>query len=183
QLFLRAFARLAERRPEARAILIGDGPMSAEVADEIVRRGLGDTVNQMGAAPGSAWMEAFDLFALPSRYEGLPYVMIEALFKSLPIVTTDVGGAREVVVEGRNGFITPQEDEAAFAARLEELVDSASLRGSFAAASRELSREFELDRMVERVLDIYARVLAGEPPAAAPVRDGAGRPAEGVRAD
>lgn len=78
-----------------------------------------------------------DIFCLPSYREGMPRSLIEASAAGLPIVTTDVPGCREAVVDGVNGFLCPPRDASALAAKLERLILSADLRRAMGQASRE----------------------------------------------
>ena len=100
-------------------------------------------------------MAGFDLFALPSAYEGFPYVLLEALARGLPIVTTLVGGARAAVRDGRNGVIVPQGRIDALAAALARLSGDPALRQAMSAESRRISLDFTADRMLDRTLAVY----------------------------
>lgn len=90
-----------------------------------------------------------DIAALPSRHnEGLPFALIEACAASLPIVAFDIGGVREVVRDGFNGFLVPPGDTARFADRLERLSNDAWLRRSMGNAGRRLAESrFGLEAM------------------------------------
>ncbi len=160
QMFVRAFARAsAELNGVAPyALMVGDGSLRPDVEHEIAKAGLGDHVKLLGAAAGLRWMPAFDILAMSSRYEAMPYVYIEALFNSLPIITTDVGGAVEAVAPGVNGVITPTLDEEAFANALTSLIRDQQLRQSYAEASRERANDFHMDLMIDRNLAVYRDV-------------------------
>ena len=93
-------------------------------------------------------------FALPSRWEGLPGVLIEALFCGVPIVSTDCpGGSREILADGRYGRLVPVGDPNALA----EALDSA-LSGGIAPPPCESWRPFEMDSVIDR----YTEVLLGK---------------------
>jgi glycosyltransferase involved in cell wall biosynthesis len=92
-----------------------------------------------------------DLVALPSSWEGMPNVILEAMACGKPAVTTNVGGCAELVVEGETGFLVPPGDEAALAERLLRLLRDPALRRRLGAAARErVQREFSIAAMVER---------------------------------
>ena len=100
-----------------------------------------------------------DLFVLPSHREGFPARSMEAAAMTLPVVTTDVRGCRQVVAHGRTGFIVPVNDACALAQAISTLGDDPDLRRRMGAAARERAVvEFDERRVVERVLDTYAEV-------------------------
>jgi glycosyltransferase involved in cell wall biosynthesis len=150
---IRAFA--AMRSTDARLVIVGDGPLLPDVRRLAEAIGVAGRTVFTGAADGPRLMAGFDLFALPSAYEGFPYVLLEALARGLPIVTTLVGGARATVLDGRNGAIVPQGQIGAFAAALARLSGDANLRRAMSAESRRISLDFTADRMLERTLAVY----------------------------
>jgi glycosyltransferase involved in cell wall biosynthesis len=105
-------------------------------------------------------MSAFDTFAMPSAYEGMPYVLIEAAAAGLPIVASDVGGARAVISEDENGFIVRNWDSAQFCAQVSRIVRDADLRQKMSAASRLKAQALTIDTMIEQTLAVYDRCLA-----------------------
>ena len=155
---LEAFAVLLAKRNGVRLAIVGEGPEEAalkRLADEL---GISPRVSWLGAVDGIAALPLLDVFALPSRYEGFPYVLLEALARGLPIVTTDVGGAREVVEEGVNGFIVAREAPEALARALIRLLDDDALRRRMSVAASLRADRFTLDRMVEQTLRVYESV-------------------------
>jgi glycosyltransferase involved in cell wall biosynthesis len=113
-----------------------------------------------GQADGPVLMSAFDVFALPSRYEGFPYVLLEAAGRGLPIVTMAVGGAGIVVAEGWNGFIVPQgDDPAPLARKLGTLLSDATLRRVMGQRSVERAAGLTVEKMVERTVAVYREAL------------------------
>jgi glycosyltransferase involved in cell wall biosynthesis len=105
-------------------------------------------------------MPAFDVFCLPSRYEGLPYVLLEALAAGLPIVASRVGGVAACVEPGKNGFIVDSGEPELLAATLARLADDEGLCRRFSAESANIAARFSLNRMVDSTLAVYERVLA-----------------------
>jgi len=100
------------------------------------------------------------IVALPSYREGLPKALLEALAAGRPIVTTDVPGCREVVVDGENGLLVPPRDAPALAEALSRLILNAALRRRFGAAGRRLAeREFATELVEQATLELYADLL------------------------
>jgi colanic acid/amylovoran biosynthesis glycosyltransferase len=151
------------RLPEARLVIIGDGPLR----DALERRatGLGDRIRFLGALPPTevaAWMGRAWLLAAPSvtaadgDAEGLPTVIVEAAAASLPAVGTHHSGIPEAIVDGETGFVVPERDPDALAERIARLLGSAELRHRMGAAARALAeRKFDLRRQTALLEELY----------------------------
>ena len=103
---------------------------------------------------------AADVVALSSANEGTPVSLIEALAAGCAVVTTDVGGAADVLDGGRVGFLVPAGDTKAFADRLEDLARESGLRHEFGAAGREhVLTRYSVERLVRDVDRLYRGLL------------------------
>ncbi|MFJ5234921.1 glycosyltransferase [Kitasatospora sp. NPDC088391] len=158
---LAAFELLRAEHPTARLVVVGTGPLEAELK---ARAGQGVLfTGSRGDVP--ALLPGWDVFCLSSRQEGLPVALMEAMTTGLPSVVTRVGGMPEVLDDGVEGRLVPPGDPAALAAALGELAADPGLRERMGAAARERSGSFDVagaQRAIERV---YARVLATRTPA------------------
>ncbi len=97
-----------------------------------------------------------DIFVLPSYREGLPRTTLEAMSMGLPVVTTDVVGCRECVVDGQNGFLVPPRDATALANAIERLLLDKNLRQHMGDAGRKKAcKEFDIATIVEKHLEVY----------------------------
>lgn len=95
-----------------------------------------------------------DIALLPTRADFSPHAISEAMAMELPIVSTDVGAIREMVVEGKTGFLVPADDEEALVDRLSTLVNSGKLRNEFGKnARRETEAHFNLHKNVQQIVD------------------------------
>jgi glycosyltransferase involved in cell wall biosynthesis len=159
---LSAFAMGVADDPQTRLMIVGDGPDRAMLDSLADNLGLSSRIVFTGSADGAQLMSAFDIFALPSRYEALPYVLLEAAARGLPIVMTDTGGAGSVVREGVNGFIVPQQDAEALSARLLQLIRQDFQRERMGQRSLEVARSFTADQMVLDTLEVYSQCLPEE---------------------
>jgi glycosyltransferase involved in cell wall biosynthesis len=102
-----------------------------------------------------ALLAAADIFALPSHFEGLPMSIIEAMLTGLPVVSTDIKGAREQVVDGVTGLLVPPATVGKLAEALQQLVDDPGLRARMGAAGRARAvARFDESRVVARTLDL-----------------------------
>jgi len=151
-----AFAVAVGGCPRARLVLVGDGPDRSELEAQAHRLGVGSRVVFTGHGDGPSLMAAFDVFVLPSRYEGFPYALLEAAARGLPILSTQVGGASAVVRSGENGYVISQADAAGGLARhLAGLLADADARGRMSRRSLEMAGSLGVDQMVARTLELY----------------------------
>lgn len=138
---LHATRRLAKERPQARVVMVGDGPMQAELAAAMAAEP-GLPLQLAGAqAPTEVarWMVAADLVTLPSYSEGHPNVLVEALACGRPVVATPVGGIPEVV-DAASGLLVPARDADALA---EGLIAALSRSWDEAALAKRFSRDWQ----------------------------------------
>jgi len=147
----------------ARLVVIGDGPLRGAL--ERRAQGFGERVRFLGALPPgevAAWMKRAWLLAAPSvtagdgDAEGLPTVIVEASASGLPAVGTGHSGIPEAIVDGVSGFLVPERDPGALAARLQTLLGSAELRSRMGGAALALAQErFDLTRQIARLESLY----------------------------
>jgi glycosyltransferase involved in cell wall biosynthesis len=161
---VRAFDVLARVRPDAHLLVLGDGPLRAEVEREVERLNLRGRVHLPGIrADVPELLRAMDIFALSSHWEGLPRVFPQAMCAALPIVATRVDGAAEAIEEGENGFLVEAGDIARLGERLVLLAENADLRRRLGAKGLGRVEEFSAGRMVRQLEAIYEAVVAGRP--------------------
>jgi glycosyltransferase involved in cell wall biosynthesis len=173
EVFVRACARVAERVPEARFVLIGEGPLAEQVAHEIAAARLEDRILQLRGLHGAASvLGQLDVFVLASRYEGGPYAPLEAMRAGAPVVLTDVIGNRDAVEDGRSGLLVPPDDPRALAGAVLRLIASADMRRQMSqAATERLASDFDVRLSAERLARLYQRLAVrnGEPSPIRPV--------------
>ncbi len=156
-----AFVPVAAARPEARLVYVGDGPLRGELEAAVARAGLGDRVHLVGVRRDvPELLRAFDVFALASRWEGLPRVFPQAMAAGLPIVTTLVDGAPDAITPGENGWLVEVGDMAAMADRLCALAADPATARRMGAAGGARVEEFSAQRMVVELAELYGRLAA-----------------------
>jgi len=164
--FVDAAAHVAARRPDVHFVIVGDGPLRAEMEAAIAVRSLTDRVHLTGLRRDVPdLMHSFDVFALTSLWEGLPRVLPQAMTTGLPIVATAVDGNAEAVTDGVNGFLTPPGDPQAMAAALLRLLEDSVLARRMGEAGRRKAGEFSAHRMVSDIAALYDTLLAKLTPA------------------
>ncbi len=164
-----AVAQRLRQREDIHFLIVGDGDLRPQLESSAAARALGDRVTWTGFRRDlPAIYCASDVVAITSDNEGTPVSLIEAQAAGVPAVTTDVGGARDVVEDGVTGRVLDPEDVSGMADAIAEILDDPDLASRFAAAGRthSLSR-FTLARLVRDIDDLYTRLLAeNDPPAA-----------------
>lgn len=153
---LDAARRLVDRGVPTRFIVVGQGPLEAEIRALCASLGLEHHVDLLGYRPDAIRVLAgCDMFALASHYEGYPVAIMEALAVGLPIVATAVGGVPEAVREGVEGLLVPPRRPDLLADAIEALVLDPERRAKLSAAAVERGRGYDIDAAVRRTERIY----------------------------
>jgi glycosyltransferase involved in cell wall biosynthesis len=171
-MLLRATARLAANHPALRVAVIGTGPLLDDLLALRRELGLDEIVEFAGAATSSQVTTAMNrasVVALACRIDesgdrdGMPTVLVEALSRAVPVVSTDVPGISELVRDGVTGRLVPPDDDAAFAAALHEMLTNPELARRLGRAGRDLvGAEFTPAAATRQLLDVFG----GSAPAA-----------------
>ena len=148
--------------PDARFVIVGEGPERSALRQEIIARGLERVVHLAGFRDDIPdVLSAFDVAALSSRVEAMPVAFLEAMASSLPLVGTQVGAVVELIEPERNGLLVPPGDVAALGAALVRVLgdlETARLWGS--ASRRRVEAEYSVDRMIRAYETLFAELLA-----------------------
>lgn len=157
---LQALTRLRERSDEWRLDVVGDGPERVAYEKSAAELGLRDQVTFHGSQPKpviARMMRAADLFVLPSRFDNLPCVVVEALASGLPVVSTTVGGIPELV-DDESGRLVPPDDPSALADALEYMLGALETfdRRAIGEAARD---RYSLEVVGEQLSGIYEASL------------------------
>jgi len=138
-------------------VIMGEGEERTFLETLIAEEGLEDTVMLAGfVQDGARYLRAFDIFALSSVKEGLPYVLMEAGHAGLPSVATDVGGVRDIVGDGISGLLVKPKNEHDLAEKLGKLIDDEALRAKFGQAlQKRVEQEFTIAKMVASTQEVY----------------------------
>lgn len=156
ELLIESFERIHRRNPSSRLLILGEGSRREKLTETVESKGLSDVIDLPGYVNNPyKYMRHADLFVLPSRREALPSVLIEALAVGCPVVATDRGGAREILVDGEYGsLVEPTERELyeSIVSALARTPDTSSLkeRADYYATSNVLDTYSELIHSVVR---------------------------------
>ena len=145
----------------ATLVIVGDGPLRAQLEREAAVRGLGRSVRFLGSHPEvAAFYLMTDVFVLPSATEGLSNALLEAMAAGLPVVASNVGGNRDVVENGVSGFLVDWADPRNPAELVGRLLDDAALRRRLGAAASRRARDFSIATVADRYADLYRTVAS-----------------------
>jgi glycosyltransferase involved in cell wall biosynthesis len=162
---LRGWSAVLADHPDAVLALVGSGELESRLREVARAQRLGDSVRFVAPRGGltDAYADA-DILALSSLWEGLPYVVLEAMSFGVPVVATAVDGVPEAVVDGVTGLLVPPADPSALGSALAGLLGHPERRRAMGEAGRVLVAErFSLEGMIDGLLGVYANVTAGSP--------------------
>jgi len=155
ELLIEAIALLHARGVPVHVAIAGDGRLRATLQQRLAATGAQASVTWLGAVDGRRLMTELDLLVMPSRYEGFPYVLLEALQCGVPVVATPVGGVAETLADGLCGAVVPHDDAGALADAIEQLVRDPARRAAMAAQARRRASSFSVPVMAERTEALY----------------------------
>jgi glycosyltransferase involved in cell wall biosynthesis len=173
ETLLRAWRIVVGSHPDAVLAIVGAGGLAGRLRELAAADCTSGSVRLVRprAALAEAYVDA-DAFALSSRWEGLPYVLLEAMAYGLPVASTNVDGIPEAVVDGVTGVLVPPEDPIALGRALEGLLSDPARRRRMGEAGRErVTAEFSLDQMIARITQVYRELAGPRRTAAARHRD------------
>lgn len=154
-----AFARL-RNAGDVHLLLAGNGPLHEQLSRQVEALGETHRVHLLGSRDDvPSLLRSADVFAFPSRTEGLPNALLEAMAARCPIITTNVPGCRDLIADMETGLVVPPRDTAALVDGLQLLLSDRGLAARLgAAASASVSRDWHIDAMIKAYLDIYCEV-------------------------
>jgi N-acetyl-alpha-D-glucosaminyl L-malate synthase BshA len=158
-----AMCIVTKEAPDARLILVGDGPERHRIERLIDRLGIYHSVLMDGyRSDVPDRLKCMDTLVLCSETESAPLTVLEAMSSGLPVVATNVGGVPEIVDHGRNGYLVPLKHPEDIAERLLELnADKKKMRRMGENARETVMERFSTDKVVGRYLEVYEKVTSG----------------------
>jgi len=162
--FLAAAARVHALMPEVRFLVVGDGPLSGELAEMAIRLGLVGSVIFTGyRSDVPALLAASDVFATATLWEGMGKMNVEAMATGKPLVSTDVGPIPEVVGDYRGALLVPPHDPEAFADALLRILADLPTYAQWGEEGRQRTHAlFGYEAMISRTDALYRQLLAAE---------------------
>jgi glycosyltransferase involved in cell wall biosynthesis len=161
RVLLDAFVAVRREFPGAKLVCVGTGSLEQELKERTRALGLGASVQFVGYQSDVAhWLAMADVSVLPSFYEGLPLVAIEASAAGCPMVATEVDGTTEVVINGKTGLTVPPGDSVRFAQAICRMLHDKELRWNLAQNARTwVSEHFDKSKQLEQTQDLYLQAF------------------------
>lgn len=157
QLIINCFAKVYELHPDARLILCGDGPTREKLEDMVQAVGLHEVVQFTGNVSNvQDYLAISDIYLQSSHREGLPLSVVEAMASALPVISTNVGGMKNIVKD--NGFLIEDNNEKSYMDAMIKLYENVNLRNSMGLRSREMTSSFSSASMADSYTKIYTKV-------------------------
>lgn len=156
-MLIRAMKELKESRSNIILEILGDGPEEAKLKESAGSLGLTENIIFRGRVSEEASHKIFaraTIFVLNTNYEGLPHSVLNAMRSGLPVITTPVGGNREVVEDGVNGLLAPYNKLEAWLMAINKLLDDQNLRQKFSANGLETIKRFKWSEVVEKTASL-----------------------------
>ena len=148
---------VVEKHRHAHFVLIGDGDLRTSLENEVRAANLWENFSFLGfRSDVSKLVKSFDIFTLPSLYEGLPNVVLEAMASAKPVIATPVDGTKEVVIDGETGLLVAQKDPVSLAQAILKLIEDPSAAVSMGMKGRmRVEKKFSLTKQVKKFEELY----------------------------
>lgn len=159
--FVQAASEAIGRGSKAVFVMIGDGGMRADTERRIAELGIESSFRLLGWRDDVAQvLPLADLLVLPSRWEGMPLVLLEAQACGLPVIASDIPGNQHCVLDGIDGILVRLDQPGGFGRAISELLDDPDRRQRMGRAGRrKVLEQFGIDRRTQRVVEVYERLL------------------------
>ena len=160
RLIIKAAAVLMEKYPHLKIVFVGDGKLLDNAKQLVKQTKLENSVIFTGAQTDILkYYTLFDIFVFPTLWEGMPYVMLEALASGLPLICSDLPNLREIINKTESAlFINPRSVDT-LVDSIEKLMCDEELRGRMSQNARKLSSDFDEDKMIKKIENVYMEVL------------------------
>jgi glycosyltransferase involved in cell wall biosynthesis len=147
---------LNARRPEVRAVIVGDGPLESQVKKAAREMGLDGMLTFAGFRPDALrFLRGFDAFCLSSKEEGLGTSIIDAMALGIPVAATAAGGIPELIENNVSGYLAPIKSPVELAAAIEKALAASSKHPEIISNAREKARLFDVSNTVARTEAVY----------------------------
>ncbi|MDH3268634.1 MAG: glycosyltransferase family 4 protein [Ignavibacteria bacterium] len=160
---IKSFKIINDRFPNTKLVIVGDGPLEQVCIKLIDKLGLKSKIELAGYQKNSkAFYKMFDIFMLSSHYEGLPYALLEAMSMGIPSVGTDVVGIKDLILNGRTGYLAEEEDYKGLADAVINLLSNPQLLSDFSKNAKKITREnFNFNNGIKEYQEFYSSICFG----------------------
>lgn len=161
---LRAIKKAKKIIGNLKYVIVGDGPEREKILKTVRELGLEDTVILTSRVPDTELPDYYaisDVFLMTSLHEAFGIVLLEAMASGMPVVVSDIGGMKDIVANGRNGYLCPVDDVTAFAERIEFLLTNQTENKKQGDFGKELvSKNYTYKKITDRYEEIFDRTVS-----------------------
>lgn len=152
----------ALRRSDLRLAIVGEGEQAGELKDVAASLGLGNRVRFFGYRPDRlAFLRGFDAFVLPSRSEGTPRCLMEAMAAEVPVIATDISGCRNLIVDGKTGLLFPVDDHLTLARTMDAVLKNRPRTRAMVSLALDFVRvNYSAGAMANSYMKLYSALLS-----------------------
>ncbi|MEK7121162.1 MAG: glycosyltransferase family 4 protein, partial [Patescibacteria group bacterium] len=157
RMLIKIMPRLSEISQLFRLVIVGDGPDKKMLESMVKNLGLERKVYLVGRksqAELAIYMAAADMFVLNSGYEGFSHQILEAMMAGIPVIATAVGGNKEVIRQGENGFMVKYQDEFNLVEAIKSLWQNPELREEFKKEGKKTAEQFSSEKMFNQTIKV-----------------------------
>jgi glycosyltransferase involved in cell wall biosynthesis len=164
-VLLQAWSLLSKQAPQARLIIAGSGPLQPQLERMAQALDILDSVEFVGLQGDvQSLLHESNVAVLPSRWEGMPVAILEAMACGLPCVASYVSGSEDIIQHGVNGLLVEPEDYRGLAEALLTLLRDPALAQQYGNAARvTIEKHYSLERITDKYIELYGRITSSEP--------------------
>lgn len=146
--------------PNVKFLIAGDGELKDELIWKISQSGLSDQIKLIGKHPNIyKFLSEIDLFVLPSLWEGLPTVILEAMLAGVPIIATNIPGTDELIKDGKNGWLVPPKNSVELAKKIILAINSPTTLKKFVEEGNRIVNLFSMEKIADEYLALFYELL------------------------
>ncbi len=158
---LEAAPAVLQRFPAARFLIVGEGPLRAELEAQAQALGISTQVIFAGGRGDiEELLPCLDLFVSPSLWEGLPAVILESMAAKVPVLATAIPGTQEIIAHGRNGWLVPPANPVALSQAILDLLADEDTRATLIQGGYETVQNFSMEKMAARYAVLYEKLCS-----------------------
>lgn len=160
RMLIEAFSIVKKEFPEYELVIFGEGPLKEDLQNYINEKGLNDSVTLMGKTTTiTDELQASEIFCLSSDYEGMSNAMIEAVCLGIPVVTTDISGAKDIITNGENGYVVNVNDALEFANAISKILSNEDMKKQMGKNNLAKAEIFRTDTIVDSWIEIINKMV------------------------
>jgi glycosyltransferase involved in cell wall biosynthesis len=162
ETLVRAFEEFMKSCPNAKArlIIIGDGPMKVVLEEYVRKRGIGNSIYFLGFIPNAyRFLNAIDIFVLPSLSEGSPIALIEAMACGKAIIASNIPAIREMVEDGKEAFLFDPHNSEQLEEAILKLYHNSELRRELGENAKKKAKQYDINAVFPKIVKIYQEIL------------------------